>query len=46
MAPYVIVVNLQGKYANGIALDSVFIHSSLINMVDAAVDEAVDGGGW
>lgn len=37
---------LQAKYADGIALDTVFVHSSFISMVDTAVDEAVDGGGW
>lgn len=37
---------MQGKYADDIALDTVFVHSSLISMVDAAVEEAVDGGGW
>lgn len=37
---------LQGKYTDGIALETVFIYSSLINMVDAAIEEAVDGGEW
>ncbi|KAI5082067.1 hypothetical protein GOP47_0001810 [Adiantum capillus-veneris] len=37
---------LQGKYPDGIALETVFMHSSFISMVDAAVEEAIDGGGW
>ncbi|MCO5567536.1 hypothetical protein L7F22_021230 [Adiantum nelumboides] len=37
---------LQGKYPDGIALETLFMHSSFISMVDAAVEEAIDGGGW
>lgn len=37
---------LQGKYGDGIALDTVFIHSSVMNMLDAAAEEIIDAGGW
>lgn len=37
---------LQEKYSDGIALDTVFIHSSFIHMLDASAEEAIDGGGW
>ncbi|KAH7281567.1 hypothetical protein KP509_36G053900 [Ceratopteris richardii] len=37
---------LQGKYVDGIALETLFVHPSFISMVDAAVEEAVEGGGW
>ncbi|XP_042067993.1 E3 UFM1-protein ligase 1 homolog isoform X2 [Salvia splendens] len=37
---------LQSRYPEGKALDTVFVHNSLIEMLDASVDDAVECGSW
>ncbi|GAQ86755.1 E3 UFM1-protein ligase 1 homolog [Klebsormidium nitens] len=37
---------LQDKYAEGIPLETVFVHPSLVGQLDAAVEEAVANGTW
>ncbi|XP_057782761.1 E3 UFM1-protein ligase 1 homolog [Salvia miltiorrhiza] len=37
---------LQSRYPEGKALDTVFVHSSLIEMLDTSVDDAVECGSW
>jgi hypothetical protein len=37
---------LEGKYPDGIALETVFVHPSLVNQLDAAVEEALANGTW
>ncbi|KAL1558629.1 E3 UFM1-protein ligase 1 [Salvia divinorum] len=37
---------LQSRYPEGKALDTVFVHGSLIEMLDASVDDAVEAGSW
>nr|XP_010937739.1 E3 UFM1-protein ligase 1 homolog isoform X1 [Elaeis guineensis] len=37
---------LQSRYPEGIALDAVFVHPSLVEMLDAAIEDAVEHGNW
>lgn len=37
---------MQEKYPEGIALETVFVHTSLVSVLDAAAEEALNGGGW
>ncbi|XP_038988992.1 E3 UFM1-protein ligase 1 homolog isoform X2 [Phoenix dactylifera] len=37
---------LQSRYPEGIALDGVFVHPSLVEMLDAAIEDAVEHGNW
>ncbi|ONK62365.1 uncharacterized protein A4U43_C07F3130 [Asparagus officinalis] len=37
---------LQSRYPEGIPLEGVFIHPSLVDMLDAAIEDAVDHGNW
>ncbi|XP_057832209.2 E3 UFM1-protein ligase 1 homolog isoform X2 [Cryptomeria japonica] len=37
---------LQSKYPEGIPLETVFVHPSMIGMLDAAAEDAIDNGGW
>ncbi|KAL1545185.1 E3 UFM1-protein ligase 1 [Salvia divinorum] len=37
---------LQSRYPEGKALDTVFVHGSLIEMLDNSVDDAVECGSW
>lgn len=36
----------QDKYRDGIALDSVFVHPSIVNQLDAVAEEAIAGNSW
>ena len=37
---------LQARYPDGIALDAVFVHPSVVDMLDTAVGDAIDNGHW
>lgn len=37
---------LQSRYPEGIPLEGVFVHPSLVEMLDAAIEDAVDHGNW
>ena len=37
---------VQDKYRDGIALDSVFVHPSIVNQLDAVAEEAIAGNSW
>eukprot|EP01018_Ginkgo_biloba_P020703 Gb_30282 [translate_table: standard] len=37
---------LQSKYTGGISLETVFVHPSMISMLDAATEDAIEHGGW
>lgn len=37
---------MQAKYADGLALETVFVHPSLISQLDAAAEEAIGGNTW
>ncbi|KAL6598610.1 hypothetical protein ACP70R_046309 [Stipagrostis hirtigluma subsp. patula] len=37
---------LEARYPDGIALDAVFVHPSVIDMLDAAVGDAIENGHW
>jgi hypothetical protein len=34
------------RYPDGIPLEAVFVHPSMVDMLDAAVSDAVDNGNW
>jgi len=34
------------KAPNGIALDAVFVHPSVVDMLDTAVGDAIENGHW
>lgn len=40
------LINLQARYPDGIALDAVFVHPSVVDMLDAAVGDAIENGHW
>ncbi|OVA03560.1 E3 UFM1-protein ligase 1 [Macleaya cordata] len=37
---------LQSRYPEGIALDTVFVHPSMIEMLDAAAEDAIEHNSW
>jgi hypothetical protein len=37
---------LQAKYVDGIALETVFVHSSIVSQLDAAAEEAIATNTW
>ncbi|XP_010253371.1 PREDICTED: E3 UFM1-protein ligase 1 homolog [Nelumbo nucifera] len=37
---------LQSRYPEGILLDTVFVHPSMIEMLDAAAEDAIEHAGW
>lgn len=37
---------LQSRYPEGIPLDTVFVHPSMIEMLDAAIEDAIEQGSW
>ncbi|MQM06836.1 hypothetical protein Taro_039665, partial [Colocasia esculenta] len=37
---------LQSRYPDGIPLDNFFIHPSMVEMLDAAIQDAIDHGNW
>ncbi|KAK3151521.1 hypothetical protein QOZ80_3AG0246920 [Eleusine coracana subsp. coracana] len=37
---------LEARYPDGIALDAVFVHHSVVGMLDAAVGDAIESGHW
>ncbi|XP_039798994.1 E3 UFM1-protein ligase 1 homolog isoform X7 [Panicum virgatum] len=37
---------LEARYPDGIALDAVFVHPSVVDMLDTAVGDAIDNGHW
>uniref|UniRef100_A0ACD5ZQH3 Uncharacterized protein n=1 Tax=Avena sativa TaxID=4498 RepID=A0ACD5ZQH3_AVESA len=37
---------LEARYPDGIALEAIFIHSSVVDMLDSAVGDAVENGQW
>ncbi|KAJ8505791.1 hypothetical protein OPV22_006677 [Ensete ventricosum] len=37
---------LQSRYPEGILLDAVFVHPSMVEMLDAAIEDAVEHGNW
>ncbi|XP_042431571.1 E3 UFM1-protein ligase 1 homolog isoform X1 [Zingiber officinale] len=37
---------LQSRYPEGIPLDVVFVHQSVVEMLDAAIEDAVEHGNW
>lgn len=37
---------LQARYPVGIALDAVFVHPSVVDMLDTAVGDAIENGHW
>jgi len=37
---------LETQYPDGIALDAVFVHPSVVDMLDTAVGDAIDNGHW
>ncbi|WOK93753.1 hypothetical protein Cni_G02454 [Canna indica] len=37
---------LQSRYPEGIPLDAVFVHPSVVEMLDAAIEDAVEHGNW
>eukprot|EP00850_Spirogloea_muscicola_P011329 SM000070S21295 [mRNA] locus=s70:98473:103870:+ [translate_table: standard] len=38
--------HLQARYSDGVALDTVFVHPSIISQLDAAIEEAVIQSTW
>jgi hypothetical protein len=36
----------QAKYVDGIALETVFVHSSIVSQLDAAAEEAIATNTW
>ena len=41
-----IYYHLQARYPDGIALEAVFVHRSVVDMLDAAVGDAIENGQW
>ncbi|KAF8666865.1 hypothetical protein HU200_053385 [Digitaria exilis] len=37
---------LEARYPDGIALDAVFVHPSVVDMLDTAVGDAIENGQW
>ncbi|AQK79293.1 E3 UFM1-protein ligase 1-like protein [Zea mays] len=37
---------LEARYPDGIALDAVFVHTSVVDMLDTAVGDAIENGHW
>ncbi|KAF6993216.1 hypothetical protein CFC21_010139 [Triticum aestivum] len=37
---------LEARYPDGIALEAVFVHPSVVDMLDAAVGDAIENGQW
>ncbi|XP_076881803.1 E3 UFM1-protein ligase 1 homolog [Bidens hawaiensis] len=37
---------LQSRYPEGIPLETLFVHSSTVDMLDAAVEDAIERGSW
>ena len=37
---------MQSRYPDGIQLDNVFVHPSMVEMLDAAVQDAIEHGNW
>ncbi|KAJ1261325.1 hypothetical protein BS78_09G020700 [Paspalum vaginatum] len=37
---------LEARYPDGIALDAVFVHPSVVDMLDTAVGDAIENGHW
>lgn len=37
---------LQSKYTEGISLETVFVHPSMVGMLDASAEDAIEHGGW
>ncbi|KAM0911299.1 hypothetical protein ACQ4PT_013564 [Festuca glaucescens] len=37
---------LEARYPDGIALEAIFVHPSVVNMLDAAVGDAIENGQW
>ncbi|CAL9044027.1 unnamed protein product, partial [Musa banksii] len=37
---------LQSRYPEGILLDAVFVHPSMVEMLDASIEDAVEHGNW
>ncbi|KAF0924068.1 hypothetical protein E2562_008395 [Oryza meyeriana var. granulata] len=37
---------LEARYPDGIALDAVFVHPSVVDMLDAALGDAIENGQW
>ncbi|KAL5230592.1 hypothetical protein ABZP36_029368 [Zizania latifolia] len=37
---------LEARYPDGIALEAVFVHPSVVDMLDTAVGDAIDNGQW
>ncbi|THU66088.1 hypothetical protein C4D60_Mb05t10500 [Musa balbisiana] len=37
---------LQSRYPEGILLDAVFVHPSMVEMLDAAIEDAIEHGNW
>ncbi|KAH7677979.1 E3 UFM1-protein ligase 1 protein [Dioscorea alata] len=37
---------LQSRYAEGIPLDGIFVHPSMVEMLDAAIEDAIEHGNW
>ncbi|KAF6164353.1 hypothetical protein GIB67_037510 [Kingdonia uniflora] len=37
---------LQSRYPEGIPLDTVFVHPSMVEMLDATAEDAIEHGGW
>jgi hypothetical protein len=37
---------LQARYPDGISLDAVFVHPSVVDMLDTAVGDAIENGHW
>lgn len=39
-------VPIQARYPAGLPLATIFVHPSLIDVLDAAVEEAIERGSW
>ncbi|XP_047095746.1 E3 UFM1-protein ligase 1 homolog isoform X1 [Lolium rigidum] len=37
---------LEARYPDGIALEAIFVHPSVVDMLDAAVGDAIENGQW
>ncbi|CAN6442460.1 unnamed protein product [Victoria cruziana] len=37
---------LQSRYPGGIPLETVFVHPSMVEMLDAAIEDAIEHGSW
>ncbi|KAJ0979416.1 hypothetical protein J5N97_014890 [Dioscorea zingiberensis] len=37
---------LQSRYAEGIPLEGIFVHPSMVEMLDAAIEDAIEHGNW